>query len=149
MTTPGERIKALRESLREEGAPVTQPRLAEMAEVALRTVQSWEADARAPTGENLVRLARALGTIPSYITDGQPVDPRVSGEVRERHEKLTIARWLRLKAEELEREAMATLPPESPEKVDPPEVDLVDVVNRAGGPGAPPAGRRGARRGRG
>lgn len=111
-TTPGQRVRAGREALRENGLPVTQARFAARVGVKLRTVQSWEADERTPSGATLVRLAEVLGVTEAFIMEGR-TEPSggpapQTAEEREREEKLIAVRWMRRIADALELEAKTT-----------------------------------------
>lgn len=87
----GRRIQELRRALEppEGERVVTQSELARRVDVAHGTVTAWEGGYQLPEGENLVALAKVLGTTPSYLVEGPneltlpPVSVRASGGVRE------------------------------------------------------------------
>jgi transcriptional regulator with XRE-family HTH domain len=71
--TVGQRIAELRrEAARRRGVRrYTQDDLARDVGVVKGSVAKWETDVQVPTGENLVRLARALETTPAAILGGE------------------------------------------------------------------------------
>lgn len=64
--TPGDRLRARRKELQ-----LTQKALAAKVGVSHVAISQWEKDETVPRGENLLRVAEALGCAPAYIVDGE------------------------------------------------------------------------------
>ncbi|MCZ4058135.1 helix-turn-helix domain-containing protein [Pantoea sp. LMR881] len=64
--TLGKRIYCRRKSLQ-----LTQKQLAEQVNVSHVAISQWEKDETLPRGENLLRLAEALGCAPAFLIDGE------------------------------------------------------------------------------
>jgi SOS-response transcriptional repressor LexA len=77
-STPGNRIKALREKHK-----LSQGALARMLKISRPAVSKWEANSVIPDGKNLVSCARILQTTPEFILNGlQPTkDHRESSQL--------------------------------------------------------------------
>lgn len=63
--TLGDRIRLRRKSLQ-----LTQKQLAQQVKVSHVAISQWEKEETLPRGENLLRLAEALGCAPSFLIDG-------------------------------------------------------------------------------
>lgn len=63
--TLGDRIRLRRKSLQ-----LTQKQLAQQVKVSHVAISQWEKEETLPRGENLLRLAEALGCAPAYLIDG-------------------------------------------------------------------------------
>ena len=63
--TLGDRIRLRRKSLQ-----LTQKQLAQQVKVSHVAISQWEKEETLPRGENLLRLAEALGCTPAYLIDG-------------------------------------------------------------------------------
>lgn len=63
--TLGDRIRLRRKALQ-----LTQKQLAQQVNVSHVAVSQWEKEETLPRGENLLRLAEALGCAPSFLIDG-------------------------------------------------------------------------------
>lgn len=63
--TLGDRIRLRRKSLQ-----LTQKQLAQQIKVSHVAISQWEKDETLPRGENLLRLAEALGCAPAFLIDG-------------------------------------------------------------------------------
>lgn len=63
--TLGDRIRLRRKSLQS-----TQKQLAQQVKVSHVAISQWEKEETLPRGENLLRLAEALGCAPAYLIDG-------------------------------------------------------------------------------
>lgn len=66
MTTIHERIRAQRKN-----AALTQVELAKMVGVARVSLTQWESGDTSPKGENLMKVARALGVTPDWLVSGR------------------------------------------------------------------------------
>lgn len=64
--TTGKRIL-----LRRKSCELTQKQLAGQVNVSHVAISQWEKDETLPRGENLLRLAEALGCAPAYLIDGE------------------------------------------------------------------------------
>lgn len=64
--TAGDRVRTRRKELK-----LTQKALASRVGVSHVAISQWEKDETVPRGENLLRLAEALGCAPAYIVDGE------------------------------------------------------------------------------
>lgn len=64
--TAGDRIRARRKEIQ-----LTQKALAAKVGVSHVAISQWEKDETVPRGENLLRVAEALGCAPAYIVDGE------------------------------------------------------------------------------
>ena len=72
----GDRIAGLRRAAgRERGRRITQRELADAVGVHLATVTAWEIGKQRPEGENLRRLADALGVPQQYLLNGDAGAP--------------------------------------------------------------------------
>ena len=63
--TLGDRIRLRRKSLQ-----LTQKQLAQQVKVSHVAISQWEKEETLPRGENLLRLAEALGCAPAFLIDG-------------------------------------------------------------------------------
>ena len=63
--TLGDRIRLRRKSLQ-----LTQKQLAQQLKVSHVAISQWEKEETLPRGENLLRLAEALGCAPAFLIDG-------------------------------------------------------------------------------
>lgn len=66
MTDIGTRIQAKRKA-----ADMSQPDLAKLVGVSKVSVSQWENGSSNPRGENLLKLARALGVSPDWLVTGR------------------------------------------------------------------------------
>lgn len=84
MNTIGQRIRARRKEL-----GLTQKRVASDVGVSSVAVTQWEGDENAPRGDNLMKLASALGCSPDFILGNQelyPVDPEIGQRIKKARE---------------------------------------------------------------
>ena len=85
----GTRLKSARTD-----AGLSQSELAKASEVALRTIQNYEADKSSPTVDFVVQVAERLGVAPAWIVDGVHLDASDTGASPQRAETGALARRL-------------------------------------------------------
>lgn len=96
----GQRIAELRRALsRVRGERITQQALAAATGVSKGTVANWETGIQLPSGDNLVRLGRALEASPSYILSGE--EQRWTGHDTD-HEGRAMAMYVTVRCEPAE-----------------------------------------------